>query len=76
VRVLITGISGAGKSALLRELARRGYRTVDTGYSEYHETVDGEQLWREDRIAALLADDGPWSASAITPRSNSTTNTT
>jgi shikimate kinase len=59
VRVLITGISGAGKSALLRELARRGYRTVDTDYGDYHETVDGEQLWREDRIAALLADDGP-----------------
>jgi shikimate kinase len=60
VRVLITGISGAGKSALLRELARRGYRTVDTDYGDYHETVDGEQLWREDRIAALLADDGPF----------------
>jgi dephospho-CoA kinase len=59
VRVLITGMSGVGKSALLHELARRGYRTVDTDYGDYHETVDGEQLWREDRIAALLADDGP-----------------
>lgn len=51
-------MSGVGKSSLLQELARRGYRTVDTDY-DYHETVDGERLWREDRIAALLAEDGP-----------------
>ena len=59
VRVLITGMSGVGKSSLLDELARRGYRTVDTDYGDYHETVDGERLWREDRIAELLAQDGP-----------------
>jgi hypothetical protein len=52
-------MSGVGKSSLLAELARRGYRTVDTDYGDYHETIDGEQLWREDRIAALLTDDGP-----------------
>jgi shikimate kinase len=57
-RVLITGMSGAGKSALLDELAARGYRTVDTDYGDYHETVDGEWLWREDRIDALLSEGG------------------
>jgi adenylate kinase family enzyme len=53
-RVLITGMSGTGKSSLLHELAARGYRTVDTDYGDYFQTVDGERLWREDRIAALL----------------------
>ena len=54
-RVLITGMSGTGKSSLLHELTARGYRTVDTDYGDYFETVDGERLWREDRISALLA---------------------
>ena len=53
-RVLITGMSGAGKSSLLDELAARGHRTVDTDYGGYFHTVDGESLWREDRIYALL----------------------
>lgn len=50
-------MSGVGKSSLLAELAGRGYRTVDTDYGDYHECIDGEQLWREDRVAALLAED-------------------
>ena len=54
-RVLITGMSGTGKSSLLHELAARGYRTVDTDYGDYFETVDGERLWHEDRISALLS---------------------
>jgi shikimate kinase len=61
-RVLITGMSGTGKSSLLHELAARGYRTVDTDYGGYFETIDGESLWREDKINALLAsapDDRP-----------------
>jgi dephospho-CoA kinase len=58
--VLVTGMSGTGKSAALAELARRGHRAVDTDYGGYAQQVlssEGggwEQLWREDRIAELL----------------------
>ena len=54
-RVLITGMSGAGKSSVLQELARRGYRVVDTDYGDYHETADGERLWRA-KTARFLPD--------------------
>jgi dephospho-CoA kinase len=55
--VLVTGMSGTGKSTALGELGRRGYRVVDTdspAWSEWIPAVD-EWLWREDRIAELLA---------------------
>jgi len=50
-------MSGTGKSSVLHEQAARGYPTVDTDYGGYFETVDGERLWREDRINALLSSD-------------------
>lgn len=56
--VLVTGMSGVGKSAVLAELAQRGHRVVDTDYGGYSEEVDGEQLWREERIEALLRESG------------------
>ncbi len=61
-KILITGMSGTGKSTLLDELARRGHRVVDLdeGWSIEVPTSDGsgtEQLWCEDRVAALLAED-------------------
>jgi hypothetical protein len=49
-------MSGTGKSSLLDELAARRFRTVDTDYGDWHELTDGEWLWREDRIDALLSD--------------------
>lgn len=52
--VLVTGMSGTGKSVTLAELARRGHRVVDTDYGGWIEDVDSEPLWREDRIATLL----------------------
>jgi dephospho-CoA kinase len=55
--VLVTGMSGAGKSTALAELARRGFTTVDTDYGPWIHVVDGEPLWREPLIDALL--DGP-----------------
>lgn len=54
VAVLVTGMSGAGKSSVLRALAGRGFEVVDTDEPGWIEVVGGERLWREDRVAALL----------------------
>ena len=66
--VLVTGMSGTGKSAALAELARRGHRVVDTDYGGWID--DGpERMWREDRIDELLAghDDGTLFVSGCVP---------
>lgn len=52
-RVLLTGMSGVGKSTLLDELRRRGHRTVDTDYDGW-ELPDGR--WNETRMGRLLAE--------------------
>ncbi|KTR94255.1 ATP-binding protein [Microbacterium testaceum] len=51
-RVLITGMSGTGKSTVLAELARRGYRTVDTDDDGWTDGNGGP--WDEARMAELL----------------------
>lgn len=60
-RVLVTGMSGTGKSTVLAELARRGFHVVETDdapWSEWSE-ADGGYVWREDLIEELLSrDDG------------------
>jgi dephospho-CoA kinase len=62
-KILVTGISGTGKSTAIAELARRGYRVVDTdapGWREYRpydspdELHRGEWLWLEQRMTRLL----------------------
>ena len=50
-RTLITGMSGADKSTLLVELARRGHKIVDTDYDGW-ESPHG--FWDESRMTALL----------------------
>ena len=68
-RVLITGMSGTGKSTVIEELAARGYKAIDTdedGLSELV-TVPADEptgldpgqdwVWREDRIQAILSAD-------------------
>jgi len=49
-------MSAVGKSSVLTELARMGYDAVDTDYGDWIHVVDGERMWREDRIEALLSE--------------------
>jgi thymidylate kinase len=70
--VLLTGISGVGKSTLAAELAARGHRAVDLDTPEFSEWVEvgdaaaapgppvepgRDWMWREDRVEALLSAD-------------------
>lgn len=70
-RILLTGISGVGKSTVTDELARHGYTAVDADGDAFSEWVvvsgklveaagtpveaDRDWVWREDRIAQLLS---------------------
>lgn len=66
-RVLITGISGTGKSAVIRELSVRGHEAVDLDTPAWSHWVtarpgDGltpaegrDWMWQEERVRALLS---------------------
>jgi dephospho-CoA kinase len=65
-RVLITGMSGTGKSSVIHALSEQGYKAIDTDWNPDWETppppgdpnADGPGwLWREERISDLLATD-------------------
>jgi dephospho-CoA kinase len=54
-KILITGMSGTGKSTALLELQRRGHRVVDTDYGDWKElNVESGWVWREDLMRDLL----------------------
>lgn len=59
-KILVTGMSGTGKSAALQALGERGHRIVDTDTDEWSHWVklpDGspDWIWREEAITNLLA---------------------
>jgi broad-specificity NMP kinase len=57
MHVLITGMSGTGKSSLVLELRSRGYTAYDAdddGFSEPR--TEGRWGWRAAQVAELLAD--------------------
>jgi dephospho-CoA kinase len=54
-RVLLTGMSGTGKSSVVHALAARGYKAIDTDDGWSQQLPDGRQRWREAAIARLLA---------------------
>jgi shikimate kinase len=67
-RLLLTGMSGTGKSTLIRAFAARGYKAIDTDSDEWSEwtevtrdsdssgsTAEPDWVWREDRIQRLLS---------------------
>jgi RNase adaptor protein for sRNA GlmZ degradation len=59
-RVLITGMSGTGKSTAVAAMGEMGYRAVDTDTDEWSEWIrpapgEWDWVWREDRISELLA---------------------
>ena len=68
-RVLLTGMSGTGKSTVVAELAARGYKAVDADDPALSELVSvpvdeptgldpgQDWVWREDRIQELLSSD-------------------
>lgn len=71
-KILLTGMSGTGKSTVINALAAQGYKAIDADYDEFSEWVivtddsgtpgepveqERDWVWREERIRALLTNE-------------------
>jgi shikimate kinase len=57
-RILLTGMSGTGKSSLIAELAALGYRALDVDDAGWTERApDGGWIWQEDVVERFLKED-------------------
>jgi broad-specificity NMP kinase len=70
-RILLTGMSGVGKSTVISQLTAHGYKAVDLddpAWSQWVDSADGDGptalrpgkdwVWREDRVRSLLETQG------------------
>ena len=58
MRVLLTGMSGTGKSSLIRRLRAMGYRARDVDDEGWvRRGADGGWLWQVERVRAFLRTD-------------------
>ena len=57
-RILMTGMSGTGKSSVIETLRARGFTAIDADYDDWSElaSVNGESewIWSEERMRNLL----------------------
>ena len=49
-------MSGTGKSTVVNELVARGHRAIDADYGWCETAPDGEWIWNEQKMRALLTD--------------------
>ena len=56
-RVLITGMSGTGKTTVIRQLQQMGFYAADADDGYVRIDDDGFQQWNETAVDALLADE-------------------
>jgi dephospho-CoA kinase len=54
-RILLTGMSGTGKSTVIAALVALGIKAVDTDYGWCETATDGEWIWNEVKIQELLS---------------------